>query len=319
MPRVIIDNQPVDVVPGSNLLAAARKLGLDVPALCYHPGCTPNTSCMVCLVKVKDPDRFVPSCATLAADGMRVESETAEIHTLRRTVLELLLSDHDGAAAPDPGSPAGCEPHGCTKHDLCRLRKYAQMYAADPTRFRGVQRQLAGRAHEHPEITYDPRKCILCGICIQLAQQAGEPLGLTLGQGMENGEHLPTSLAAGTLEAVIAAIYIDGGLDAARAFIVRHMDGELVRATDSRHHYNFKSQLQQWAQRVMHATPLYELLDEKGPDHAKCFEVAVSIGGRQFPSAWGPTKKDAEQKAARLALITAEELGETAHDDTGLA
>jgi NADH dehydrogenase/NADH:ubiquinone oxidoreductase subunit G len=147
---------------------------------------------MVCLVKLKDPDRFVPSCATLAVDGMRVESETAEIHALRRTVLELLLSDHDGAAAPDPDSPAGCEAHGCTKHDLCRLRKYAQMYAADPTRFHGVQRQLAGRAHEHPEITYDPRKCILCGICIQLAQQAGEPLGLTLiGRGFDMRVDVP--------------------------------------------------------------------------------------------------------------------------------
>jgi len=156
-------------------------------------------------------------------------------------------------------------------------------------------------------------------VCARVADGLRLTAGLALGQGMENGEHLPHSLAAGTLEAIIAAIYLDGGLEAAQAFILRHMDEELQRATDSRHQYNFKSQLQQWAQRVMHATPVYELLDEKGPDHAKCFEVAVSIGGRQFPSAWGPTKKEAEQKAAKRALITAEELGEEARDDAGMA
>jgi ribonuclease-3 len=65
----------------------------------------------------------------------------------------------------------------------------------------------------------------------------------------------------------------------------------------------------------MCATPVYELLDEKGPDHSKCFEVAVSIGGRQFPSAWGPSKKEAEQKAAHLALITVGQIPESPYED----
>ncbi len=138
--------------------------------------------------------------------------------------------------------------------------------------------------------------------CARVALQLRLTDSLQLGQGMEGGEHLPRSLAAATLEAVIAAIYLDGGLEPARDFILHHMDSEIRTATDSQHHFNFKSQLQQWAQREMGATPLYELLDEKGPDHAKCFEVAVSVGPRRFPSAWGPSKKDAEQKAAQLAL-----------------
>ena len=176
MPRVTIDNMEVDVVDGSNLLAAARKCGLDIPALCYHPGCTPNTSCMACVVKLTNPDRFVPACATRAVDGMRVESQTEEIRRLRRTVLELLLSDHAG----DPADACACD-----KHDVCRLRKYAAMYGADPARYRGAARQSAPR-QQHPDIVYDPGKCILCGICIQLAEQAGEPLGLTLvGRGFE--------------------------------------------------------------------------------------------------------------------------------------
>jgi ribonuclease-3 len=151
--------------------------------------------------------------------------------------------------------------------------------------------------------------------CARVAQRLQLTEGLVVGQGMENGEHLPPSLAAGTLEAVIAAVYLDGGLEPARAFILRHMDEELQRATASQHHFNFKSQLQQWAQREMCTTPAYELLDEKGPDHSKCFEVAVSIGGRQFPSAWGPSKKEAEQKAARLALITVGQIPESPYED----
>jgi ribonuclease-3 len=151
--------------------------------------------------------------------------------------------------------------------------------------------------------------------CAQVAHRLRLTEGLVLGQGMDSGELLPSSLAAGTLEAVIAAVYLDGGLDAAREFVLRHMDEELREATASQHQFNFKSHLQQCAQRNASATPIYELLDEKGPDHAKCFEVAVSIGGRQFPSAWGPNKKEAEQKAAQLALIALGEIPETPYED----
>jgi ribonuclease-3 len=152
--------------------------------------------------------------------------------------------------------------------------------------------------------------------CARVAQRLRLTEGLVLGQGMDSGELLPSSLAAGTLEAVIAAVYLDGGLPAAEQFVLRHMEEDLSQATASQHQFNFKSHLQQWAQRQMSATPMYELLDEKGPDHAKCFEVAVSIGGRQFPSAWGPNKKEAEQKAARLALIALAEIPETPYEET---
>ncbi|MFQ5807461.1 MAG: ribonuclease III [Phycisphaerae bacterium] len=139
-------------------------------------------------------------------------------------------------------------------------------------------------------------------VCARIAEKLHLPETLTLGQGMEPGDHLPRSLAAAALESVIAAIYLDGGLAAARAFILRQMDDEIRKTWNSDHQYNYKSQLQQHAQRYMNATPVYELLDEKGPDHAKCFEVAVSVGVHQFSGAWGPNKKDAEQKAAWLAL-----------------
>lgn len=94
-----IDGRPVQVEPGQTLLAAARKLGIDVPTLCHHEKCTPSTSCLVCLVKVKSDNgsaRMVPSCGTRAEPDMVVESEVADVFEARRTALELLFSDHVG-------------------------------------------------------------------------------------------------------------------------------------------------------------------------------------------------------------------------------
>jgi len=68
-------------------------------------------------------------------------------------------------------------------------------------------------------------------------------------------------------------------------------------------HGNYKSLLQQYAQEQFNVAPVYILLDEKGPDHNKCFESAVVIDQQHFASAWGPNKKDAEQKAAYNALV----------------
>jgi ribonuclease-3 len=147
--------------------------------------------------------------------------------------------------------------------------------------------------------------------CARVAQALGLPGVLHCGQGMDVGEHMPRSLAAAALESLVGAVFLDGGFEVAREFILKHVAEELRQAIGSEHHFNFKSQLQQYAQREIGSTPCYNVLDEKGPDHAKCFEVAASIGQRHFPSAWGPSKKDAEQKAAWLALVTLGVLSDT--------
>lgn len=156
-------------------------------------------------------------------------------------------------------------------------------------------------AHEG-ELTKIKSAVVSRKVCARVADRLRLADHMLLGQGMEAGDHLPKSLAACALEAVIAAVYLDGGIEPARELILRHMDDEIRAATGSQHQYNYKSQLQQHAQRNLNQTPLYEMLDEKGPDHARCFEVAVSIGDRQYPAAWGTNKKEAEQKAAKLAL-----------------
>jgi len=96
MPKLFIDNRQVEVPEGGTILDAARKLGIDIPTLCFRRGRRPSTSCMVCVVKVAGRDRLVPSCTAPAVEGMRVESETPEVREARRTALELLLGDHLG-------------------------------------------------------------------------------------------------------------------------------------------------------------------------------------------------------------------------------
>jgi ribonuclease-3 len=139
--------------------------------------------------------------------------------------------------------------------------------------------------------------------CARVTKRLGLHEFLKIGKGMASSRALTSSLAASLLEAVIAAIYIDGGFDAAGSFILRAFAPEIDRADAEQSHGNFKSLLQQYAQQQLNTTPDYVLLDEKGPDHDKCFESEVVIAERHFPSAWGTNKKEAEQKAAFNALV----------------
>jgi ribonuclease-3 len=138
--------------------------------------------------------------------------------------------------------------------------------------------------------------------CAHVADSLGLVQHLSLGKGITESENMPASLAACALEAIIGAAYVDGGLEPARKFILAHMGEEIDRVLAGEHRRNYKSLLQQHAQRDLGASPNYEVLDEKGPDHAKAFEIAVTIRGRRYPSAWGPSKKAAEQRAAQEAL-----------------
>lgn len=139
-------------------------------------------------------------------------------------------------------------------------------------------------------------------VCALIADDLGLSDLLRLGKGMTDTNETPGSVKAGVLEAFVAAVYLDGGIEAAREFVLPLVEPHIDRAARSENMDNHKSQLQQYAQKHLDATPRYEALDEKGPDHAKCFEVAVVINDRRFPSAWAPNKKEAEQRAALRAL-----------------
>lgn len=145
-------------------------------------------------------------------------------------------------------------------------------------------------------------------ICTRVADKLGLGDFLQVGKGMLSNRELPPSCSAAALEAIIGAIYIDGGEAAAREFVLRSVGPYIEHADASRHQENFKSMLQQHTQHVLDTTPLYEMLDEKGPDHSKCFEVGVVINQRRLATAWGPSKKEAEQLAAFRALQELEEI-----------
>ncbi len=138
--------------------------------------------------------------------------------------------------------------------------------------------------------------------CAKISQRLGLGEFLIVGKGMASCPTTPPSLMADVFESLIAAIELDGGPLEAERFIHRHVIPEIELAVAGEIEGNYKSLLQQYAQRVLGATPAYQMLEEKGPDHCKSFKVAALIAGELYPPAWGRNKKEAEQRAARNAL-----------------
>ena len=138
--------------------------------------------------------------------------------------------------------------------------------------------------------------------CARISDALGLEEFLIMGKGMTTHATIPPSLLADVFESLVAAIHLDGGGDAVREFILTHVGPEIEAAVAGERGGNYKSLLQQLAQRDYNTTPTYRLLDEKGPDHSKCFKVAAQVGDQRFPPSWGRNKKEAEQRAARNAL-----------------
>lgn len=138
--------------------------------------------------------------------------------------------------------------------------------------------------------------------CAVISDSLGLDEFLILGKGMSTGQPIPRSLMADVFESLVAAIHLDGGHAASSEFIRRFVGPQIVSAVAGHHGGNYKSALQQRAQRDYGTTPNYQLLDEKGPDHSKCFKISAQIGRNRYQPAWGRNKKEAEQRAALNAL-----------------
>jgi ribonuclease-3 len=143
------------------------------------------------------------------------------------------------------------------------------------------------------------------------ARELGLGSWLRLGRGEErSGGRDKPSLLADAFEAIVAAVYLDGGFAAARELAVRLL-GPRIAGVDVTGFYDFKTRLQEAAQARLKETPEYRVIGSSGPDHDKTFEVGVVIAGKIWATATGKSKKEAEQRAAAIAtgMIDAEPPG----------
>lgn len=134
------------------------------------------------------------------------------------------------------------------------------------------------------------------------AQQLGVGEMLRLGRGEEaSGGRERTSNLSDAFEALVAAVYLDAGLDAARRLVLRELAPEVEAARRGQLHPNYKARLLEWAQRERSTAPAYAVIAESGPDHDRRFRVSVAIAGQVVGEGAGRSKREAEQAAARAA------------------
>ncbi len=158
MPNLMIDNTKVQVPDGTTILEAARQAGVEIPTLCYMKDLHCIGACRVCLVEIEGARTLVASCAMPAGEGMKVKTNTGRVREGRKTVVELLLSEHSG----------DCQT--CLRSDDCELRMLAQGLGIEAVRFHGgkiarpVDRSTAA-------LTRDPGKCIMCRRCVTVCSE----------------------------------------------------------------------------------------------------------------------------------------------------
>ncbi len=124
---------------------------------------------------------------------------------------------------------------------------------------------------------------------------------ITVGRGLALSKQTPRTLLADAFEAIVGAIYVDGGYEPAAAFILKHLRSYIEAAHEELPEKNYKSMLQNHAQKASWKPPVYKLIHEVGPDHSKIFKVVAVVTGKEYYPAWGKSKKEAEQKAAKIA------------------
>lgn len=148
--------------------------------------------------------------------------------------------------------------------------------------------------------------------CAAFSQSLGLGGFMFLGKGVGSFGEIPMNMHADVFEALVAAVFLDGGWDVAKKFVLRFVEPEVERVAEEAVASSAKSRLSCVVQRLWGSTPKYVVLDEQGPDHDKCFKIAADVDGHRFPAAWGRNKKEAELQAAINALAEIDEL-ETPH------
>ncbi len=142
--------------------------------------------------------------------------------------------------------------------------------------------------------------------CARIGYELGIDDFLVVGKGIGNRGPVPDSLLANAFESIVAAVYLDGGMESVKTFLMRFVPMQVELAIAGDMDPNFKSDFQQFAQKKFGLPPTYKLVGDCGPDHEKWFQVVAILGKESFTPAWGRNKKEAEQKAAANALASIE-------------
>ena len=165
-----IDGKVVKATKGMTVLQAAKEAGIQIPTLCYLEGVSNIGSCRLCLVEIEGMDIMVTACNTEAKEGMVVSTCSERVMKARKTVLELLLSEHAGDCF-------SCEGNG-----TCQLQMYCNDYGVEITPY-AEGRQVLGRkkVDDHPFLSYDPNKCIHCQRCVMTCAHVTGRKAITMG------------------------------------------------------------------------------------------------------------------------------------------
>jgi NADH:ubiquinone oxidoreductase subunit E/NAD-dependent dihydropyrimidine dehydrogenase PreA subunit len=159
---ISIDGVKVECRPGTTILDAATKAGIEIPTLCHEEGIKPSGNCRVCVVEVEGSRSLVGSCHTPVTEGMVVRTHSQRVLDARRATIELLLTGHTGACVTDAEARE------------CKLHKLASNLEVGPPSFH-VKRPRLYAPEESPHILRDMSKCILCRKCIRAcAEVAGK-------------------------------------------------------------------------------------------------------------------------------------------------
>jgi len=152
------------------------------------------------------------------------------------------------------------------------------------------------------ELSYLRSRLVDAGSCYQYIQKLNIHSFLLLGRGERlNDGRGRESILADLFEAVIGAIFLDGGIASVRQFLFFHFAKDFEAIIETPQH-NFKANLQDYCQKHYQQTPVYQVISESGPDHNKQFKISVSINQNEIGRGKGPSKKEAQQDAAKDAI-----------------
>ncbi|MFH1062149.1 MAG: NADH-dependent [FeFe] hydrogenase, group A6 [Candidatus Omnitrophota bacterium] len=173
MIKAKINNVEVQVKKGSTILDAAKQINVNIPTLCKHPDLHATGSCGICIVKIKGSNKMMRSCCTPLEEGMEIITHDQELQQTRKTVIELILSNH----------PNDCLQ--CGRNNNCELQKLSADFGIREFPFKQYLRSLP-KDSSTGTISLVPEKCILCGRCVQVCQDMQDVWALSfLERGMK--------------------------------------------------------------------------------------------------------------------------------------